>query len=186
MPVLVIEHLERLSKWVWLEYRHIARYWKGNLLFTNVKSKAERKRLRVLGRVTEKSVAELNLSNAVVLDPQAEKELTPEEARSFEYFIIGGICGDYPPRGRTKELITSRLRFPARNLGKVQLTTDSAAIVLKKILEGKRLEEIEIINGVELDMGFAVLELPFGFVAENGKPLIAPGLIEHLRMKRKI
>lgn len=40
-------------------------------------------------------------SRVLLLDPKAEKELSPEDALEFDYFLFGGILGDDPPRDRT-------------------------------------------------------------------------------------
>ncbi len=77
----IIEHLEgKLSKWVLLEYEHSSSIvGRGNLTFTNVKGKADRKTLEKFGSVTEKSVSELELKNLIVLDPSAKKPLSPSD-----------------------------------------------------------------------------------------------------------
>ncbi|MCD6371964.1 MAG: hypothetical protein J7L37_00175, partial [Thermococcus sp.] len=48
MPYLVIEHLEEISDWLWLEYKHVSEWWKEKLIFTNVLPE-ERERLAQLG-----------------------------------------------------------------------------------------------------------------------------------------
>jgi ribosome biogenesis SPOUT family RNA methylase Rps3 len=62
-----------------------------------------------------------------LLDPKAEKTISPADSDEFDVFLFGGILGDDPPRDRTKEL--RKLGFPGRNLDTVQMTTDTAVYV---------------------------------------------------------
>lgn len=62
-----------------------------------------------------------------LLDPRAEKVISPEDAELFDGFLFGGILGDDPPRDRTKEL--RKLGYEGRHLGSVQMTTDTACYV---------------------------------------------------------
>lgn len=51
----------------------------------------------------------------------------------FRYFLFGGILGDDPPRDRTGAL--RAMGFPTRHLGSVQMTTDTALGVTKRVVE---------------------------------------------------
>jgi len=51
----------------------------------------------------------------------------------FRHFLLGGILGDDPPRDRTGHL--RAMGFPGRHLGTVQMTTDSALGVTKRVVE---------------------------------------------------
>ncbi|MEM4239748.1 MAG: SAM-dependent methyltransferase [Candidatus Woesearchaeota archaeon] len=185
MPVFIIEHMEpRVWKWCYLEYKHISTIvGKENLWFTNVKTgKAQ---LRRLGKVFSKSVTEMNLENPVILDADANKTLTPKEAKKFSHIIFGGILGDYPPRGRTKDL---RIKMPgveARNMGKEQMSTDTAVLVAYTILSGMPLHKIRFTHHVDIDVreGESVT-LPYKYVLKDGKPVLAPGLVEMLRRQK--
>lgn len=66
-------------------------------------------------------------SRICLLDPRAEKVISPEDAELFDGFLFGGILGDDPPRDRTKEL--RKLGYEGRHLGSVQMTTDTACYV---------------------------------------------------------
>jgi ribosome biogenesis SPOUT family RNA methylase Rps3 len=77
--------------------------------------------------------APIPLERVCLLDPRAEAEIAPEDADKFDVFLYGGILGDDPPRDRTGEL--RRLGFPARHLGPVQMTTDTAVGVTKIVVE---------------------------------------------------
>ncbi len=179
----IIEHLEgKLSKWVLLEYEHASSIvGRGNLTFTNVKGKADRKKLGKFGRVTEKSVSELGQKGLIVLDPSAKKTLGPGDFSAT--VVIGGICGDSPRQGRTFRLLTNRLKpCRARNIGKLQFTIDGAAYVAKLVSEGAPLGEIKVKPRLALELGkFESVEIPLAYP----EGAVTPGLSEMLNRKRK-
>lgn len=180
----IIEHLEpRVYKWCFLEYKHISKIvGKNNVIFTNVRNAKDQEKLIHFGKVEKRSVAEINLDKCCVLDPEAKKTLNPKEAKGFNYFIFGGILGDHPPKARTKVLLTSRMKnSQARNLGDKQFPTDNAVLVVKKIIDGKKLEEIKFADNIELDIkeGEGVV-MPYRYVFENG-PVIFEELVEFIK-----
>lgn len=72
-------------------------------------------------------------SNICFMDMRGEKQLAPEDSKQFEFLIFGGILGDHPPQDRSKDL---RSHFAnVRQLGSVQMTTDTAVLVSREILE---------------------------------------------------
>lgn len=160
------------------------------MLFANVDARDGAK-LRRCGQVTTKSVQKLKWGNACVLDPQAEGVLTPAEAKNFDVFIFGGILGDAPEQGRTKVLLTSKLRdVAARNLGARQMPTDNAVFAVKLILEGKALEELQFQDTLELRLKRGMIDeavvLPFRYVLHRGKPLMSTKLLAYLRKKKDL
>lgn len=180
MAVFVIEHLEpELYEWCMLEYKHVSSVvGRERVLFTNVESKE----LEKYGSVDKRSVVELNLKNACVLDPEAAETLTPEKAKQFQNFIFGGILGDSPPKARTGPELTAKLNLPAFNLGKDQMSTDTAVIVAKEIVEGKPLSLLEFKDGVEIEINEnESVELPYKYLVKDGKPLLPEGLVDMLR-----
>lgn len=181
----VIEHFGKAFKWHLIEYEHISKLvGKENLIFTNTSSKP----LASFGKVEKKSIAELNYPNVCILDPASDRILTPEDCKRFKYLVFGGILGDYPPRERTKELLTSRMpNAETRNLGKEQMPTDNAVYCAKLIASGKRFEDIKFIDNIEIEIqkGLSV-QLPFRYVEVNGKPLISGKLVEFLKKRRTI
>ena len=189
MPVraFVIEHLEPVvSKWVWVEYKHASEIvGRSRLIITNVEDPREREVLsRIAGEVLEESIADLPLprSSIVVLDPQGARELVPEDFESETYVVVGGIMGDCPPRGRTKELLTSRLPGARiRTLGDRQFSVDGAVYVAKRISEGARLEEIEVADELEIVVteSFSII-LPFAYPLVEGRPLVSEELVDYL------
>lgn len=179
----VIEHLEpELYDWCLAEYSHISRMaGKDRLIFTNIKINPEK--LSKLGKVYPESVSELDFRNACVLDPSAKKTLGKEK---FDYIILGGILGDYPPKKRTKKELTSKLKCEKRNLGKHQLSTDNAVYVALQLLKGKNLSDLKFIDNIEIKLNkIETVELPFRYVFVNGKPLVSKELIRHLKERKE-
>lgn len=183
MALFIIEHMEpKVWKWCWLEYKHISKIvGKNNLLFTNVNQGADK--LRKLGRVQKKSVSELSLSKPCLLDPSAGSVLKPSD--KFETFIFGGILGDDPPRERTDLLKQKLPKVPRKNLGKKQMSTDTAVLVTKMITDGKEFRNINFKDSIEIKLGIAEsVILPYRYVIRDGKPVLAPGLKTLLRTQK--
>ncbi len=181
MPYLVIEHLEEISDWLWLEYKHVSEWWGDRLVFTNVLPE-ERERLAKLGSVIGESVTRFpfDRSKIIVLDLQAEEELKPEDIEEETIIVVGGILGDAVPRGRTREFITSKMEgVKVRHIGKPQFSIDGASIVAKLIAEGRRLEEIDYEENptIKLDE-FSEITLHYAVPKLDGKLLLTPGLID--------
>jgi ribosome biogenesis SPOUT family RNA methylase Rps3 len=182
-PLLVIEHCEpSLSEWLMLEYRHSAKIWGRNTIFTNVKDKKTTNILKTIAKTEKKNAKELIDNNkSIILDPQSKKTLTTEDFKNLYAIIVGGILGYEKPKGRTKKLISDKYRFHTRNIGKLQLTIDGAVFVAKEIASGKNLKDIEIAYELEIihDSIHSTI-LPFGYPIVNNKPIITPGLVEFL------
>ncbi|MEM4293007.1 MAG: SAM-dependent methyltransferase [Thermoplasmata archaeon] len=179
----IIENCEeKLSEWLYLEYRHAVHIW-GKIVFTNVNDERMYALLSELsGEVYREHVYELKLGNLIVLDPLAENPLEPEDMQRADYVVIGGILGDREFTGKTRRLITEKTRAVARNLGKTQLSIDIAAYVAYQVLQGKRLSEIPLTAEVEIEHPDGhITVLPYGYPIVNGKVLITPGLIRYLQ-----
>lgn len=179
MPKYIIEHLEpELFEWCIVEYEEISNtVGKQNLIFTNVKNSDK---LNSLGTVKKESVVKLKLDNACILDPEASEELSPSD--NFDYLIFGGILGDHPPRKRTGDELSSKLKFPKRNLGNKQMSTDTAVKVAKLIVDGKKLGEIKFIDEPEIELADGEsVELPYCYLSKEGKPLIPKKIIEIMK-----
>jgi ribosome biogenesis SPOUT family RNA methylase Rps3 len=176
----VIEHMDP-ELWIWslLEYKHIASFvGKDNLIITNVKEK-EISKIDFCEAHTE-TADELELKRVCILDPAAEKTLEPSDAKRFDYLVFGGILGNEPAEGRTKDLQVGGAE--RRNLGKEQLPTDNAVMVAKKIVEGKKLSELKFEYNItiELDEGEEMI-LPFKYLVVDGKPFVSKEIIEHVK-----
>ncbi len=182
-PLLVIEHCEpTLSEWLLLEYKHAAKLWKGNLMFTRVTDSKTSKVLQKLGTVKKENAKDLySTQNCIILDPQAKKPLIPKDCTTADVLIVGGLLGYEKPQGRTTTLISSSSGFPTRHLGPLQLSIDGAVFVIKAICLGLHLKDIEIATEIEIihDPVHSTI-LPFGYPIVNDKPVITPGLVDYL------
>src|SRR3989344_4761935 len=186
MAKFIIEHLEpEVYPWCVLEYAHISkRVGKTNLIFTNVTKGAMK--LKNLGEIKKESVKSLKLKRACILDPSAVKTLTPEIAKRFDYFIFGGILGDNPQRFRTKKELSSKLSFPKFNLGTKQMSTDTAEIVCKKIVDGLDLNKLEFVEEYFVDEGKGLERiLPYRYLVEAGEAVFTPGLRKLLKKQSR-
>ena len=181
MARFVIEHLEpTVSPWVYLEYKHAAELV-GELLITNVKDRSEQKCLQQFAEVVEFSVGELTEGERIlVLDPSAVKPLSPDDFDSFEYVVIGGIMGDFPPRKRTRKLLTERLNAESRTLGSCQLSIDGAAYIAARVAEGEELSLLEVALGVILRGEGMEIHLPYCYPVTAGGVLFSEELAAYL------
>lgn len=179
----VIEHADnKVYEWSLIEYKHISKLvGRDNLIICNVKNEE----LNKIATISQESVKELGFQNACVLDPKAEKTLSPED--KFDYLIFGGILGDYPPQKRTENLLPASLKAERRNLGDKQMPTDNAVYTAKLISEGTKFEKIpfkdDISIGLEKNLD---IELPFRYVLVNGKPLVSEKLIKYLKKREEV
>jgi ribosome biogenesis SPOUT family RNA methylase Rps3 len=206
--IFIVEHMEdELFDWCMLEYKHISRVvGKDSCWFTNIKSAADRKKLEPLGIVHEKGVAELaekgaelagtsniDISRVCLLDLSAQGTLAPSDAKRFDFMVFGGILGDNPPKGRTKALRLALEKIAQqkqekgatlgiRDLGPLQMSTDTAVLVSKTILDGTPLDKIPFLDTIQIEMGEGEeVELPYRYVAgKDGRPILPEGLIEKL------
>lgn len=187
MTIYIIEHLEpELGQWCLIEYKQISRIvGKNNLWFTNIINKKDKLKLTKIGQVFSESVSELNLKNSCILDPEARKTLNPRE--KFDFFIFGGILGDYPPRKRTREELTRKIKFKAekRNIGREQMSTDNAVYTVKQIVSGKKMQDLKFQDNLEIKFNKTMtLELPYRYNLVRNKPLISPELLGFLKKKK--
>ena len=184
MALFVIEHLEpRVYPWCKLEYAHLSKWvGKQNLLFTNTTNSF----LKTIARVEKKKAKQLSFEKPCLLDPEASTLLTPALARKFQTFIFGGILGDDPPRARTiAELSALDLPYPRFNLGKEQMSTDTAVIVTQRIVDGKKLNKLHFQQGITIELSDSEsVELPYKYILVNNKPLLAPGLVDMLKHQK--
>lgn len=189
----VIEHLEkRVWPWCLIEYESIKNIvGEENLIFTNIKRK--NKNLEKFGKCFKEKFFEIikkkkiNPKKVCVLDPSAKRTLSSNEATKFDYFVFGGILGDYPPKKRTKkELSPSLKNCVFRNIGKKQFPTDNAVLVVKEITNGKKLSSLKFKDKLEIKINeVESVELPFRYLIHKGKPFIRERLINYLKRKRK-
>ncbi|EMF08280.1 DUF431-domain-containing protein [Sphaerulina musiva SO2202] len=195
----IVEHLDpELEDWQALEYNTISsESASSNSKFllsglTPSFSKFEKLTIPSIER-TERTVESIYSTAAerqkvCLLDPKAERDLSPEDGEIFDVFLFGGILGDDPPRDRTGDL--RKLGFPGRRLGPEQMTTDTAVRTTRIVVqEGKKLSEIEYIDRPEIPItdengkikANETIEMPFKYVkGSDGKPIIPEGMLELL------
>jgi ribosome biogenesis SPOUT family RNA methylase Rps3 len=182
--IFIIEHLEpKLWPWCIIEYKHISKtVGKKNVWFTNI-PRSQIKKLSPFGKVFMQSIKSLQIENACVLDPESNITLTPTKAKSFEYFIFGGILGDNPPKKRTSPELTQFLpKSKAFNIGKAQMSTDNAVYVTKKIISGVQLEKIPFQDEIEIQINkIESTILPYRYALVNGKPFYYKELLKYLK-----
>jgi ribosome biogenesis SPOUT family RNA methylase Rps3 len=185
LPRLYIENFEACSAWLLLEYGHCIDTWE-NLVFTNVADNELFDALTGRGAPVRRSpleaLREFAPKRTIALDPEAKEPLKTSDFMKHDAIVIGGILGSEGFSGKTGKLLTKKLGCQARNLGKIQLSIDSAAVVCKLIFLGMRLEDIELTRELEIqhDDGHSTV-LPYGYPVLDGKIVFTPGLMEYLR-----
>ncbi|KAK4496243.1 hypothetical protein PRZ48_012223 [Zasmidium cellare] len=198
----IVEHLDpELEDWQALEYNCIyeeSQAADSAFLLSGLTSSFDSaEKLRVPESSKTKQTVEALYPSAeqrqkvCLLDPKAEKDLSPEDGELFEAFLFGGILGDDPPRDRTGDL--RKLGFPGRRLGPEQMTTDTAVRTTRIVVqEGRELDEIEYVDRPDFDVpsqpngdGKAgpaeTVSMPFKYVkGTDGKPILPKGMLELL------
>ena len=184
--IYIIEHLEpELFEWCLIEYEHISEtVGKDNLWFTNIEDEKAKKKLEKFGKVFSESVRDMDLKNSCVLDPESNKTL--ETSDNFEYYIFGGILGDYPPKKRTKEELTKFIvNAETRNIGKEQMSTDNAVYTVKQIVSGNKFSELKFIDNASIEINeFETVDLPYRYNLVNGGPFMSKKIRNYLIKKK--
>lgn len=179
--VVAIEVLEPfISKWMFHELKHVLEVLPGDCVHIyNVRRECEVSILAGLfGYVSQRSITESGdlqrFDRVLVLDPRAERALSPGDFSGRVLVVVGGIMGSHPPSGRTHRELTSRLSVgEARNIGAGQYTIDGAVYVASEVAKEKRLDEIPFVDGLTLTgEGFEVF-LPYRYPLRNGAPFIS-------------
>ena len=185
---MIVEHLEPvLGKWIWLEYKHVSRMvGRDGVIFTNVANRRAASKLREIGEVQRHSIVDTvgsTNSQMIVLDPQAPSHLSPNDFIHSTSLIVGGILGDHPPKGRTRQAITSKMvNSQSRNLGGHQFSIDGAVYMALQVAQGQKITEIPVVDGVEVTINQRYTNLlPFAYPLIKERPLLAPGLRQYLK-----
>ncbi|KAI1273762.1 DUF431-domain-containing protein [Xylaria sp. FL0933] len=117
-----------------------------------------------------------------LLDPRAEKDISPDDKALFDVFLFGGILGDDPPRDRTSELRVKG--FEGRRLGPVQMTTDTAVRVTRMVIQEQfTLNMVPYIDHPELKINeHESTEMPFRYVkGDDGNPVMPEGMMDLIK-----
>ena len=179
----VIEHMEPDFKgWCLLEYKNIAKHVPKLIL----------SQCPITQKPTELDQVEFQKHSVndwpmekqariLLLDPDSKVELQPSDCVDFDYLLFGGILGDDPPQDRTRLL--REMGFVTRNLGKVQMTTDTAVLVAQEIIENQKfLKDLQFVDRPEIKLGNkSSVELPFRYLVKDGEPRLPDGLIELIK-----
>jgi ribosome biogenesis SPOUT family RNA methylase Rps3 len=184
-PIIVIEHCEpELYAWSLLEYTQLSHYIDHSQLWFTRISSSDLGTVKHLGRAFNLPASALvDPAKTIVLDPQATQELTSADLDHFDYFVIGGILGDAQFNQRTGTQVTSSIHgAQLRHLGPKQFSVDNAVFVTLQILSGKSLSDMHFVDELELEFSESEsVSLPYRYPVIDGKPLINPDLITHLR-----
>ncbi|KAL8443768.1 hypothetical protein Emed_006578 [Eimeria media] len=194
----LIENVEEdIENWCLLEYQHICQtVGEKNVIFTSIPPKQiEILKNQIPARLELNSADALegiDWDRVLLLDMDAEEELKVEDSAKFDAVLVGGILGNVPSDDRTSEV--RRLRpSHSRHLGPLQMTTNTAVLVAKMILEDKvPLSEIPTVDEPEIFAEPGSKEsiiLPFRYVAKSyltkreedrNTPILPEGLLKFL------
>jgi ribosome biogenesis SPOUT family RNA methylase Rps3 len=186
---IVIDNMEvRVSRWVLEEYVEAYRVARSRGVKLYVSGLVTHELEALLARrgveVIWDSRSLCNRPDSILLDLWAEKTLDPLEVWGARCFIVGGIMGDHPPRGRTRLLYDKYPYAARRNIGPLQFSVDGTVKMLVKILGGMRVDEIEIAYPVTIEvkgpLGVVEVELPYAYPVEGGRPMVPEGIVRLL------
>ncbi|KAI1121532.1 DUF431-domain-containing protein [Nemania abortiva] len=192
----IVEHLDpELGPWSELEYVAIARetaragatFVLSSLPPTLASNLPEKLASEPAFRAETRGVEELypgqvERSRVCLLDPRAEKDISPDDKAKFDVFLFGGILGDDPPRDRTGELRVKG--FEGRRLGPVQMTTDTAVRVTRMVInEQFTLNMVPYLDHPDLKINeHESTEMPFRYVkGDDGKPVMPEGMLDLIK-----
>lgn len=165
--------MDDLEEWCILEYMHICEIVKDeNIIFTKFKGNFKDISKSHEPKCYEKSIGDLKNEFAwnkiCLLDMKAKDVLTCKDKNEIDFLLFGGILGNVPSNDRTSEL--RKFEFPiARNLGSVQMTTNTAVLVCHIILNDQvELENIPFVDNPDIILknNKESMMLPFRFVSK--------------------
>ncbi|SCM05768.1 SAM-dependent RNA methyltransferase, putative [Plasmodium chabaudi chabaudi] len=169
----IVEHMDDLEEWCILEYMHICEIVKDeNIIFTKFKDNFKDISKVYEPKCYEKSIGDLKnefeWNKICLLDMKAKDVLTCKDKNEIGFLLFGGILGNVPSNDRTSEL--RKFEFPiSRNLGSVQMTTNTAVLVCHIILNDQvELENIPFVDNPDITLknDKESMMLPFRFVSK--------------------
>ncbi|KAI1200818.1 SAM-dependent RNA methyltransferase [Nemania serpens] len=192
----IVEHLDpELGPWSELEYVAIARETAragGTFVLSSVPAALAADLPATLAgepafRAETRGVEELypggeQRARVCLLDPRADRDISPDDKALFDVFLFGGILGDDPPRDRTGELRVKG--FEGRRLGPVQMTTDTAVRVTRMVIEEQfTLNMVPYVDHPDLKINeHESTEMPFRYVkGDDGKPVMPEGMMDLIK-----
>jgi ribosome biogenesis SPOUT family RNA methylase Rps3 len=140
--------------------------------------------------LTSSSVKDLGfkLEKICLLDSESPMLLTPDDASIFTHFLFGGILGNTDEFDFDRTKILRNMGFPTRNLGSIQMTTDTAIKTTHLIINrGTPFSELNFIDRPTIKASLhESLILNFRFFADDqGNPQIAKGITDLLLMENE-
>ncbi len=187
---IVIEHMEeRPTRWLIAEYIEAAEEAGRlgfNIVFTGVRDPVLQSVLAREGLEWrfEHSWELYDTPRTVVLDLWAPRDLEPGEAESLDYYVIGGIMGDHPPRGRGRLLSWMFESAAKRRLGPYQMSIHVAAWAAAMVARGTPVDRLPVVYGasvrVRTPMGELEVELPYAYPRGPGGRGVVPERIRRV------
>ncbi|CAA9989999.1 SAM-dependent RNA methyltransferase, putative [Plasmodium knowlesi strain H] len=173
-PKYIVEHLDELEEWSILEYIHICETVKDkNVIFTNFDRPFDEVSKEYNPTCYKEPIRELKQKfewkKICLLDMKAKEILTCKDRENLDYLLFGGILGNVPSDDRTS--ILRKCQFViSRNLGDMQMTTNTAVLVCHIILENQvEFKDIPFVDNPEIPLRNQKesMVLPFRFVSKS-------------------
>ena len=172
-PLVVVEHMEEYpTRWLLAEYSVAAKEaWSqgARFLVAGVRDGVLQALLdrRGIPWIWEHSWEAYDVPGTIVLDLWATRDLDPLEAEAASVFVVGGIMGDHPPRGRGI-LLTAGFDWASfRRLGPRQMSIHTTVWALLRVRSGVRVEDLPLVEGAEVEIegpiGRYTVYLPFAY-----------------------
>ena len=172
-PLIIVEHMEEYpTRWLLAEYRVAAREALSRgarFLVAGVRDGVLQALLDREGIpwAWEHSWEAYDVPGTIVLDLWAPRDLDPLEATTARVFVVGGIMGDHPPRGRGRLLAMSFDWASVRRLGPLQMSIHTSVWALLQVRSGVRVEDLPLVEGAEVEvegpLGKYTVYLPFAY-----------------------
>lgn len=137
--------------------------------------------------ITEsRSIKDLGLdkSSICLMDSESPDLLAPEDSTKFSYFLLGGILGNVDEFDFDRTSLLRAEGFPTRNLGSMQMSTDTAAICTKLVvIDQVGFETIDFVDRPEIrvdDCEHVVMNFRY-IKGPDGEPLMAKGVLDLIK-----
>jgi len=182
-PRVVVEHMEdEPTRWLVAEYaeaRDEAARRGASLLVAGVRDGRLQALLEREGVpwTWDHSWELCDVPGTIVLDMWARRDLDPGEASVARCFVVGGIMGDYPPRGRGRLLAWMFDWSSVRRMGPWQMSVHTAVWAALEVRAGTPVEALPLTYGVEVEvpagLGSVSVSLPYAYPrGRDGKPRV--------------
>ncbi|GAW82243.1 SAM-dependent RNA methyltransferase [Plasmodium gonderi] len=172
-PKYIVEHLDELEEWCILEYVHICETVKDeNVIFTKFDKEFSTISKEHKPTCYQQPINQLRekfgWKRICLLDMKAKDVLTCDDKKNLDFLLFGGILGNVPSDDRTSILRKCQFTL-SRNLGDMQMTTNTAVLVCHIILNNNvELDAIPFVDNPEIPLRNKKesMVLPFRFVSK--------------------